>query len=214
MDSTLTLQDLLTEDPPGFDELDQRILRAALTLFTRVGIKRASTDDIARHAQINRTTLHRRMGPKHQLTRTAITYECRRVLAHIAGQLDPTAALSDRIAHGFVLIVPTIRAHPLLRQALAADPDDTLLWLTRDGGDILTLATDVLATHIRQTWSATPDTATVPDPRPVAAILIRLVHSLILTPDAPPHLRTNQDLWDFARTHLMPPLERPRLTDN
>jgi AcrR family transcriptional regulator len=210
VESTVRGQRHLAEQSQDIDELDQRILTAALTLFARVGIRRASTDDIARQAQVNRKTLHRRFGPKKQLIRAAVTYECRRVLTQIAAQLDSRASVGERAAHGFVLTVSTWRAHPLLRQALSVDPDDALTWLTRDGADILTIATAFVTGQIKQAWPATANLPVHADPETVAAVIVRLEHSLVLTPDAPPILRTNPELWAFARTYVAPLVNPPR----
>jgi AcrR family transcriptional regulator len=188
--------------------LDRRILDAALAEFARTGVRRASVDDIARNAKINRTTLHRRMGPKRQLARAAINYECHRVMAQIAAQIDPTATAGERAAHGFVLTVSAWRAHPLIRAALTVDPDEPLTWLTRDGADILTIATNFVTAQIREGWTTTSGLPAGTDPATVASIIVRLGQSLVLTPDAPPSLGTSQELWDFASTYIAPLVTR------
>ncbi|WP_445186451.1 hypothetical protein ACTXG6_04275 [Pseudonocardia sp. Cha107L01] len=56
----------------------------------------------------------------------------------------------------------TLRAHPLLRQVLAVEPDDALIWLTRDSADLLTIATALIANQINQARvneSGVPDCA-------------------------------------------------------
>jgi AcrR family transcriptional regulator len=209
VDSQIPGQTHLLAYPPDIDELDERILHAALTQFAQVGIHRASTDDIARRAQINRTTLHRRFGPKKQLIRAAVTYECRRTLARIAAQLDPRATVAERAAHGFVLTVSTLRAHPLLRQALAVDPDDALTWLTRDGADILTIATSFVTAQIRTASAAITDPVARAHHETISAIIVRLEHSLVLTPDAPPNLKTDAELWAFAHAYIAPLVNLP-----
>jgi AcrR family transcriptional regulator len=199
MDTPLTLARLLADELARIDQLDQRILRTAITQFTRVGIRRATTDSIARHALVNRTTLHRRIGTKDQLVRAALTYECHRQLAHIATQLNPTQPPREQTAHGFALTVTTLRTHPLLRRALATDPDDTLTSLTLATTDLLTTATRLIATHIHTTTRSQP---THTDPNTAAAVIVRLAHSLVLTPAAPPLLNTYPELLTFARTYI------------
>lgn len=201
----LTLAKLVADELARVGELDQRILHAALTQFTRVGIRRATTDDIAHRAQINRKTLHRRIGTKDQLVRAALTYECHRQLAHIATQLDPTQPPHEQAAHAFALAVTALRTHPLLRRALATDPDDTLTNLTRATPDLLTTATNLVANHLHTT---TRDQLTHPEPHTTAAVIVRLAHSLALTPAAPPNLNTYPELLTFARTYI------PQLTTN
>lgn len=207
MDPPLSLLVLLAEDTVPADVVDQRILDAALEQFALVGIRRSSADDIARRAGVNRTTLYRRMGTKEQIVRSAVVHDVRRVLAQIAAEVDAIDDVSDRIAHGFVVTITILREHALLRQVLAADREDTLIWLTVDAGEILQIATAFVATQIQRAWS---ELGLDDDGRAesVAAILVRLVHSLVLTPDAPPELGSIETLHAFALEHIQPLVSR------
>jgi AcrR family transcriptional regulator len=172
-----------------------------LAELARVGIRRANTDDVARLAQLDRTTVYRRMGTKNRLIQTALTYELHRVFTRIAAQLNPRQTIDERTAHGFALTVLALRGHPLLRQALTVSADDMPARLAGFGTDLLTTATILLADHVGRAWSAAgspPES----DPEPVAAIIVRLAHSLVVIPDAPPRLGADRALRDFSRAHV------------
>lgn len=194
---------LIGGSAPPVDAVDERILDAALAQFALVGIRRTSADDIARRAEVNRTTLYRRMGSREQIVRSAMAYEVRRVLveieAEVAGITDPM----QRVTQAFVVTVMALRKHPLLHQLLAADREETLVRLTVDAGDLLEIATAFVTSqlHAVRAELGLPDDPAIAG---LAAILVRFTHSLVLTPDAPPRLLDEQQLYDFANQHIRP----------
>ncbi|WP_245649641.1 TetR/AcrR family transcriptional regulator [Nocardia shimofusensis] len=189
------------------DATTARILDAALTLFADIGISRVSADDIARQAGVNRATLYRRVGAKDVIVRAALLRETARVLEQIAARLrhldpaDPEAA-AERVTHGFATTVTLLRTNPILVKLLAVDRDQTLAAITIGAGDILALATAFVAEQLFATTGA------VRDPETLAGMIVRLVHSLVLTPDAPPRLRDEPELRAFAAGYLTPVLLR------
>ncbi|MGV9751607.1 TetR/AcrR family transcriptional regulator [Nocardia farcinica] len=180
------------------DRTDARILDAALTLFADLGITRVSADDIARQAGVNRATLYRRIGAKDVIVRAALLRETARVLDRISAALDAVDDPVERVTRGFAVTVTLLRTNPILVKLLAVDRDQTLAAITVGAADILALATAFVAEQILATDRGVRDAHTV------AGMIVRLVHSLVLTPDAPPLLRTEADLRTFAGEHLVP----------
>lgn len=189
------------------DAVEERILEAALEQFALVGIRRTSADDIARRAEVNRTTLYRRMGSREQIVRAAIAHEVRRVLAGIEAAVAGVADPLDRTVEAFVVTVTVLRGHRLLAQLLATDREETLVRLTLDGGDLLEIATHFVTAQIAAV-RAEAGLPADPGAAELAAILVRFTQSLVLTPQAPPRLRDADELRTFARHHLRPLLER------
>lgn len=187
------------------DSTNARILDAALDLFADIGISRVSADDIARQAGVNRATLYRRVGAKDVIVRAALVRETTRVLEQISSRLrhlDPadSEAAAERVTLGFATTVILLRTNPILVKLLAVDRDRTLAAITVGAGDILALATAFVAEELFATAGA------VRDPETVAGMVVRLVHSLVLTPDAPPRLRDEPELRAFAAGYLVPAL--------
>lgn len=183
------------------DGTDAKILDAALALFAEVGIRRTSTDDIAKRAGVNRATLYRRLGAKDHIVRQAILRETARVLGEIAEQLQPFTDVAERITAGFAITVNALRTNRILEKALAVDLEETLAAITVDADDVLTLATEFVSGQI---VSARGEGELSTDATDMAAILVRLIHSLILTRGAPPRLTTDTELRDFAARNLVP----------
>lgn len=188
---------------PPTDPADVRILEAAVAQFALIGIRRTSADDIARRSGVNRTTLYRRMGTKEQIVRAAMAHEVRKVLAGIEARLAPIADPLERRLSGFGITVTALRGNPLLRQLLAVDRDETLLWLTADAAPALEIATAYVVGTVTELRAALglPDS---PPVEAVAATLVRLVHSLVLTPSGPPELTTDAQFRAYAETVICP----------
>ncbi|MEV5834246.1 helix-turn-helix domain-containing protein [Nocardia sp. NPDC052112] len=197
---TTTYAELLAS-PVGGESTDRRILDAALELFAELGITRVSIDDIARRAGVNRATLYRRIGGKDAVVRAALIQETTRILDDIATRLRAIPDDRQRIIDGLVITVTTLRAHPILHKVLAVDREQTLAAVTLDAGDILNLATVFVAQEI---LTVRPDGNQLHDIEPLAGMLVRLTHSLVLIPDTPPRLDTDDALRDFAARYLVP----------
>lgn len=183
------------------DDTDAKILDAALALFAEVGIRRTSTDDIAKRAGVNRATLYRRLGAKEHIVRQAMLRETTRVIGEIAEQLQPFTDVAERITAGFAITVTALRTNPILEKALVVDLEETLAAITVDAGDVLALATEFVTGQI---VSARVGGEMATDTTDLAAIIVRLIHSLVLTRDAPPRLTTDAELRDFAARNLVP----------
>lgn len=203
MDSSAGLWTLLVGEDQVGDEVELRIIEAALEQFTLVGIKRTSTDDIARRAGVNRTTLYRRMGSKDAIVRAAILFEVRRMLTRIEAEVGAIPEVAERIVEGCATTVTLLRENSLLKHLLAVDRDEILPQVTTGAGDALRAGTFFVADQTRRarTELGLPDH---PDVDGLAAILVRLVHSLVLIPAGPPDLETRDQLREFARLHILP----------
>lgn len=194
-------------DEPG---ADARLLRAALEQFALTGVRRTSTDDIARRAGVNRATLYRRLGAKNEIVAAAFLHEAAGVLATIEagiGELaaqPSTADIDDYIVRFFTVTLSTLRANRLLAQLLEIDRDETLRALTVGAADVLELAaafvTERVAT-IRERSGGSTDAGEI---AALSGLLARLTQSLLLTPGGPPPVDTPAQMAGFARAVLVP----------
>lgn len=189
---------------------DVAILRAALAQFALTGVRRTSTDDIARRAGVNRATLYRRLGTKHQIVAAAFLYEASRVLAQIdsgTGVLadHPTdVEIDDYIVRFCTITLTTVRDNRLLHQLLEVDRDETLRALTVGAGDVVDLASAFLAERIRLVRERSGGSTDAGEIGSLSAVLARLTQSLLLTPDGPPQVRTPAEMAAFSASVLVP----------
>lgn len=187
---------------------DEAILLAALEQFALTGVRRTSTDDIARRAGVNRATLYRRLGTKDEIVGAAYLFEATRVLAGIESAIAGIEDLDEYIATFFIATLRGVRENRLLAQMLLVDRDETVRSLTSGAGGILAMASAFLVGKIeaiRMRHAAAqgrePDLG---DVEALAGVLSRLTQSLLLTPEGPPLVDTDEQMREFARTLLAP----------
>jgi hypothetical protein len=106
---------------------------------------------------------------------------------------------------GFVAVVRGLQRHKLLNRLLSSEPEMILPALTLSGGPVITLARGYLVEKIREDQRA-GDLAEF-DAEPLAEMLARLIHSMILTPDGRIPTGDEREMRAFARAYLVPWLE-------
>lgn len=192
---------------------DEAILLAALEQFALTGVRRTSTDDIARRAGVNRATLYRRLGTKDEIVAAAYLFEAARVLADIESAIAGVEDLDEHIATFFIATLRGVRENRLLAQLLLVDRDETVRSLTSGAGGVLELATAFLVEKIgeirRRHAAAQGRAPELGDVEALAGVLSRLTQSLLLTPDGPPRVDTDAQMREFARTLLAPMIKGP-----
>jgi AcrR family transcriptional regulator len=187
------------------------ILDAARAQFLRTGVRRTSGDDIARRAGVNRATLYRRVGTKEEIVRATYVQETQRVLAIIEKAIGDVPTRNDEpdfdpvgyVETFFTVTITQLRKNPLLQQLLEIDREQTLMGLTLNAGETLTLAATLSSDRIRKLRAYVGNTD-VSDIEDLSGTFARLAQSLLLTPDAPPRLESAARMKAYARTVIAP----------
>jgi AcrR family transcriptional regulator len=181
---------------------DAGILDAALELFEEYGLRRTTMDDVAKRAGIGRATLYRRFPQKADLVEAVGLREVRRFLAAVDVEISKAENAQERMVTGFVAVVRGLRRQKLLNRLLSSEPEAVLPGLTLAGGAVIALARDYLADKIRADQAA-GDIADF-DAEPLAEMLARLIHSMVLTPEGRIPVSGEKEMRAFARTYLVP----------
>lgn len=187
---------------------DTAILEAALEQLALTGVRRTSTDDIARRAGVNRATLYRRFGNREQLLGAVYLHEAGRLIGELERRVEAPPVKGEsfdgaaNVTAYFRTAVRLVRDDTLLTRMLEVDREDTLAALTVEAGPALRMCIDVLVERIEalHRWQG----RTGEHVADIAATLARIAQSLVLTPDAPPALRTDADFDRFARAVTVP----------
>ncbi|MGP4027064.1 TetR/AcrR family transcriptional regulator [Actinomadura sp. 3N407] len=179
------------------DDLDTRILDAALTEFETYGLRRVSVEDVAKRAGVARTTIYRRFTNKEQLLQAVILRECRRFLTAIAEATEDLDSPDDAVVEGFVVGLQSARTHPLMTRVLESEPEAFLPQLSMNGGAVMLAARDILADRLRRARPGDPG-----DHDTVAEVLLRLAVSLLLLPGGGLALDDEDAIRAFARGYL------------
>lgn len=185
---------------PTADAPTTEILDAALEVFANLGIRKATIEDIARHAAVDRVTVYRRLGSKNDVVSAVLAREAQRVFERASSSASKATDIEERIAIIFADLVRDLRGHALFNKLMTMEPQTTFPKVTADAADLLRLAVHFATTVLLEDLD--PD-----DPDHLTArveIVVRLVHSLFLTPDAVVELKTRAQLIAFARKHVVP----------
>jgi len=194
---------------------DVDILEAALEQFARTGLRRTSTDDIARRAGVNRATVYRRFGTREQLVQAAFLHEAGRVLEELTTRVpdvpdDPAAPFdpAENVTEAFTQAVALLRGNALLSGMRDVDPELVAIGTTTGAGDVLAFAADVLAQRVRDlhAWRGTEPPA---DPLALGQTVARLIQSLAVSPVGGPDLDSPDSARHYARSVIVPLLLGP-----
>jgi AcrR family transcriptional regulator len=194
---------LATAEPE--DEGTRRILDAALDTYQDFGLKRTTMDDVARRAGVGRATLYRRFPQKDDLISAVGLREVQRFLLSVDADISKATNPQDRMIEGFVAVVRGLRQHTLLNRLLSSEPEAILPGLTLAGGPIIALTRAYLVAKIREDQDA--GLLARFDAEPLAEMLARLIHSMVLTPEGRIPTEDEREMRTFARTYLVPWLE-------
>ncbi|MEV6071366.1 TetR/AcrR family transcriptional regulator [Nocardia sp. NPDC052001] len=192
---------------PEPDSVAAKIVDAAIAEFTEYGIKRVGIDNIARRAGIHRVTIYRHFHGKDEIvTAAAITWS-QRFFIRISQMVTDAPTVEERFVNGFALALHGLRAEPLVRRILGADPEFALPYLTTEGGQTLAAVRMFFAVQLR--WFFGPEDDTEIDVDGAAELAARLGLSFLMTPDSHFELDDVDEIRRFARRYLAPLLRRP-----
>ncbi|WP_433755263.1 TetR/AcrR family transcriptional regulator [Nocardia sp. CA-135398] len=185
------------------DDLETRILDAALVQFAKVGVKKTTIEDVARQAGVDRVTVYRRVGSRDDLVQAVISREVATLLGELAAMPERHSSIDDLVADIFVTVVTRWRTHPMVERMLAIEPERVIMKLTVDGATTFAMCVSATATTLDRAVECGL-LADSDDLMIRAEIVCRVVHSLILAPHGAAQLRSDDELGEFARRYLVP----------
>ncbi|MFB7718358.1 MULTISPECIES: TetR/AcrR family transcriptional regulator [unclassified Nocardia] len=191
---------------PDRNPLEDRILDAALERILLVGIRRASLDDIARHARVNRITIYRHFATKENLVDTVLAREAERALVSATEVGIATVGLETRIEQMMLTLFEVVRSHPIITRLAAAEPEDALAFYTVRGQQLVRTAISYVLRFVERGQEL--ECLNRYDPAPVAELIARLTHSLLLTPSGGVDFDDVEQARCFVRRTIVPLLVR------
>ncbi|MCV7194163.1 TetR/AcrR family transcriptional regulator [Mycolicibacterium brumae] len=177
------------------------VLDAALDVFAKVGIRRATVDEIANQAGLGRVTVYRRVGGKSEIVNAVLMRESQKLFTAVRDAAARADDFADRVVRAFATTIDTVRSNAVWNRLLEIEPDTVLRQLTIEASPLLAGAVAATAEVLRGS-----DMAELSDRDLLARaeILVRITHSILLTPDVLSPLHSYDEIEGFARQHLLP----------
>ncbi|HET8992302.1 MAG TPA: helix-turn-helix domain-containing protein [Rhodococcus sp. (in: high G+C Gram-positive bacteria)] len=186
-------------NPPEIES----ILDAAEAQFSEVGVRLTTVNDIARRAGVGRVTVYRRIGSRDEIAQAVTARSAARLIDEVVATAQAAGTIDDLVGDVFATTVTRMREHPVWNRMLSLETDSALPRLTTQGGTLLTTATHA-AVAILDDAVASGLLPPVDDLVGRAEVVVRVAHSVVLTPQALVPLQTREDLASFARERLLP----------
>ncbi|MFT4085974.1 MAG: helix-turn-helix domain-containing protein [Gordonia sp. (in: high G+C Gram-positive bacteria)] len=182
----------------GPEAQESAILAAAAEEFTKVGVRQANMDTIAKLADVSRSTLYRRFPSKDNLliALANVTFERgMSLLEQSVEGLGPRDAVVEAFACGAALV----NDDPLLRRMVLEDYEIRAVTASMSA-----LFIDMVTGRVSKTLRTAGATMPDEDLRQVVEIHVRLVISFLEVPDEDPERRTPEYVRGYAAKYLAP----------
>lgn len=186
---------------PADDATAIAVTDAALRQFELFGLARTTMEDIARRAKVSRVTVYRRFASKDALIEAVLIRELQRFLADLDRAIEPLEDPESRMVEGFVFTLEAARSHRLLQRLLESEPEMLLPHLTVQGAPFIGAARDFLAARTARELDDGRDEQEL---LTVAEVVVRLILSFLLTPQASVDLDDPDAARAFARRYMGP----------
>jgi AcrR family transcriptional regulator len=197
------LRRALEAELPG-DETAERIMGAALEQAEDFGLRRFTVDDVARRAGLSRVTIYRHFPKKDQLLDALILREMKRFLTKVDAVVGAQPTTEGKLVEGLSFSLMYLRGHRLLNRLLRTEPELILPHLTVRAGGLFAAARARIAAHFRAEIAAGRLGLPEEDVDGIAELLIRIVVSLVLTPDTVLPVDSEEGRRRLAELYLAP----------
>lgn len=127
----------------------QRVLAAARSSVLDRGISRVTMSDVARGADVSRTTLYRHYADVEAVLRDLMTVEFDAIVRAAAATADVRVTGRERLVATVVDGCRRTRANPLFRKIVDVDPEFFLPYVTARSGQAQQLVAGLLGWGIR-----------------------------------------------------------------
>ena len=178
-----------------------RILDAAVRCAGKIGLGRVTVEDIAKEAGLARVTLYSHFSTKEEILRAALLRELGAFLTALESELARHDDPQMRVVETIVVAVRTLRSHEVVQHLLRVEPELLLPILVGDSP----------AMRLARGWAAKQmlsmsDIDFAIDPEPGGELVMRLIHSLVLSPTSSYDLDDDDDLRHLVKAWFVPPL--------
>ncbi|MBD0023847.1 TetR family transcriptional regulator [Gordonia pseudamarae] len=186
------------------DPTQIKLLDAAREVFCRVGMQRASMEEVARLAGVSRVTLYRKFATKNALAEAVVTREFRHYFRIFREEVTAAPTAADRVVFAFVSSLRTVRGNPLIASLLVTEPQQLI-----GAADVAARMVASVARFVAQQLRSEQAAGNVPDTIDVdvtAEMMVRISMSFLTIPSLTINTDDDGQLADIARRYIVPML--------
>jgi len=175
------------------------IINAAWTCFRRYGQRKTTIIDIARAANVSRSTVYEYFGDKAAIVEATAEYFSQRFYREMAKAMDRGTSLEDKLTRAAVFVT---RARRIVQRESYFDEDEVSLLLTKNAAVLLQECAEFLSPYL----AAAKLTGEVRKDLDVPAAgewFARMLFSLFTTPSSTLNMDDDQIVDVFVRAHVV-----------
>jgi AcrR family transcriptional regulator len=175
------------------------IITAAMACFGRHGLTKTTVVDIARAADVSRSTVYEYFQDKSAIVEACAEHSSQRFYREMARAMGRGESLEDKLTRAAVFVA---RARRFVEPETYFDADEVSLLLTKNAAVLLRECTEFLAPYL----TAAKLTGEVRKDLDVAAAgewFARMLFSLFSTPSSTLNMDDDEVVADFVRSHAV-----------
>jgi AcrR family transcriptional regulator len=175
------------------------IIESAMTCFGRHGLDKTTVVDIARAADVSRSTVYEYFRDKAEIVEACAEHSSQKFYREMAKAMGRGDSLEDKLTLAAVFVT---RARRFFEPETYFDADEVSLLLTKNAAVLLRECTEFLAPYL----AAAKLTGEVRKELEVAAAgewYARMLFSLFSTPSSTLDMDEDEIVADFVRSHVV-----------
>ncbi len=175
------------------------IIESAITCFGRHGLDKTTVVDIARAADVSRSTVYEYFRDKAEIVEACAEHSSQKFYREMAKAMGGGDSLEDKLTLAAVFVT---RARRFIEPETYFDADEVSLLLTKNAAVLLRECTEFLAPYL----AAAKLTGEVRKELDVAAAgewYARMLFSLFSTPSSTLDMDDDEIVADFVRSHVV-----------
>jgi AcrR family transcriptional regulator len=175
------------------------IIESAFGCFRRQGLNKTTIVDIARAADVSRSTVYEYFRDKAAIVEACAEHSSQRFYREMARAMGPGDTVEDKLALAAVFVT---RARRIVEPEMYFDADEVSLLLTKNAAVLLRECGEFLAPYL----AAAKLTGEVRKDLDVVAAgewFARMLFSLFSTPSSTLDMDNDEVVGDFVRSHVV-----------
>jgi AcrR family transcriptional regulator len=175
------------------------IIESAFGCFRRQGLDKTTIVDIARAADISRSTVYEYFRDKSEIVEACAEHSSQRFYREMAKAMGPGESLEEKLTQAAVFVA---RARRFIEPEMYFDADEVSLLLTKNAAVLLRECCEFLAPYLTAA-KLTGEVRKDLDVMAAGEWFARMLFSLFSTPSSTLNMDDDAIVADFVRSHVV-----------